>query len=233
MKNVCKICNAKNACKNCTIQSQAVLKLTEEQIELLSSNSVFAKFRKGDPLIKQGLLSTNVVFLSKGLAKIHITGPYHEQIVRIAKSPCFLGLTATIGKKINQYSVTAIENIEVCLIDINKFNYLLKKNSDFVYEIMVEICSDELEAYYRCANRTQKQTRGKIADVLLEFADFYSSKKYKIPLTQEDFGNLVDSSRESVSRVLNEFEKDGIIHYLKKQVEILNKEKLLMISMNG
>jgi CRP/FNR family transcriptional regulator len=76
--------------------------------------------------------------------------------------------------------------------------------------------------------------RGKIADVLIELSErIYNSDIFKIPLTQEDLGNLVDSSRESVSRVLTEFEKDGIIKLSGKKVEIINKHSLSLISANG
>jgi CRP/FNR family transcriptional regulator len=221
-------------CKLCEIKSKAASKLSEEEIEKLSFSCALVKFRKGDSLIKQGTFSTNVAYLRKGLAKVHIAGPYHEQIVRIVKSPGYLGLPTTFGDKINQYSVTAIETSEVCFIDIDTFRYLLKANHDFSYEILLEVCRNELEVFHRCANRTQKQMRGKIADVLIEMSErIYCSDIFNIPLNQEDLGNLVDSSRESVSRVLNEFEKDGIIKISGKKVEILNKKSLLMISANG
>ena len=224
----------KNECKRCKIKSRAALKLSDEEIEKLSFNCALTSFRKGDPLIKQGTFSTNIVYLRSGLAKVHIAGPYHEQIVRIVKAPSYLALPTTFGDKINQYSVTVIEAAEVCFIDINTFRYLLKVNHDFSYEIMLELCNNELEVFHRCANRTQKQMRGKIADVLIELSDYvYNSNIFTIPLIQEDLGNLVDSSRESVSRVLTEFEKDGIIRLSGKKVEIINKKSLLLISANG
>ena len=99
---------------------------------------------------------------------------------------------------------------------------------------MLELCRNELEVFCRCANRTQKQIRGKIADVLLEFSDkIYNSAIFTLPITQEDLGDLVDSSRESISRVLAEFDKDGIIKIAGKKIEILNKKSLLLISANG
>jgi len=224
----------KNDCTGCAIKSKAVSKLSEEEIEKLSFSCALVKFRQGDSLIRQGTFSTNVAYLRSGLAKIHIAGPYHEQIVRIVKAPSYLGLPTTFGDKINQYSVTVIEAAEVCFIDIDTFRYLLKANHNFSYEILLEICNNELEVFHRCANRTQKQMRGKIADVLLEFSDrIYNSGIFKIPLNQEDLGNLVDSSRESISRVLTEFEKDGIIRLSGKKVEIINKKSLELISSNG
>jgi CRP-like cAMP-binding protein len=224
----------KNECITCKLRSIAASKLSDEQIEKLSFNCAPVKFHKGDSVIVQGALSTNVAYLRSGLAKIHITGPYHEQIIRVINAPTYLGLPTTFGDKTNQYSVTVIKEAEVCFIDITTFRELLKSNPDFSYEIMLEVCRNELEAFHRCANRTQKQVRGKISDVILEFSEkFYNSDSFILPLNQEDIGNLVDSSRESVSRVLNEFEKDRIISVAGKKIEILNKKSLRMISANG
>lgn len=223
-----------NECKICSIKSRAASKLIDSEIEKLSSNCTLVKFQKGDPLIKQGTFSTNIAYLRRGLAKIHIEGPYHEQIVRIVKSPSYLGLPTTIGDKINQYSVTIIGDSEVCFINIDAFRELLRSNNDFAYEIVLELCRNELDAFCRCANRTQKQVRGKIADVLLEFSDkIYNSSVFTLPVTQEELGDLIDSSRESISRVLTEFDKDGIIKLTGKKIEILNKKSLLLISSKG
>jgi len=224
----------KNECRLCKIKSLAALKLNDDEIDKLSFNCAFVKLRKGDSLIKQGTFSTNVAYLRSGLVKLHIAGPYYEQIVRIVKAPGYLGLPTTFGDKINQYSVSVIEEAEVCFIDLTTFRNLLRSNPDFAYEIMIDICKNELEVYYKCANRTQKQIRGKIADVLLDMSDkIYNYDSFTIPLNQEEIGNLVDSSRESVSRVFNEFEKDGIISASGKRIKVINKESLRMISAKG
>ena len=221
-------------CAFCPLRSKTSLRLSDEDREKLTLNCAMVKFRKGDIVIRQGTLSTNVAYLISGLAKIHITGPYHEQVVRVVKAPSYLGLPTTFGDKINQYSVTVIENSEVCFIDINVFRHLLRDNPDFSYEIILDLCKSELEVYNRCANRTQKQIRGKIADVLIEFSEkIFNAGSFTLPLTQEEIGNLVDSSRESVSKVLTEFDKDGIIKISAKKIEILNKKALLMISSKG
>jgi CRP-like cAMP-binding protein len=224
----------KSECKFCSIKSKAASTLSEEEIEKLSCNCALVIFRKGDPIIKQGTFSTNVAYLRSGLAKVHIAGPHHEQIIRLIKAPSYLGLPTTFGDKINQYSVTVVEKSEVCFIDMAIFRFLLSRNQDFSYEIMIELCRKELEIFSRCANRTQKQVRGKIADVLLEMSDqIYNSSIFTMPVNQEEIGGLVDSSRESVSRVITEFEKDGLIRIAKKKVEILNKKSLQLVSANG
>lgn len=221
-------------CKNCPFNSKAAATLCDTSFEQLSENHLVLKFKKGDTIIKQGMYSTNVVFLRTGLAKIHLTGPYHEQIVKLVKAPTYLGLPTTFGDKINQYSVTSVSDVEVCFIDVEVFQTILNENRDFSHEIILELCRNELESFRRCANRTQKLIRGNMADALLEFSDkIFMSDIFTLPLSQSDLANLVDTSRESVSRVMTEFDKDGIIKVTGKTIEILNKKSLKLISQNG
>jgi CRP/FNR family transcriptional regulator len=73
-----------------------------------------------------------------------------------------------------------------------------------------------------------------MADVLLEFSEkIFISDSFTMPLSQSDLANLIDTSRESVSRVMTEFDKDGIIKVNGKQIEIVNKKSLKLISQNG
>lgn len=221
-------------CSLCPYISVAEAKLDGCQLKQLSENHIVVGFKKGDSIIKQGTYSTNIIFLRKGLVKIHITGPYSEQIVKLAKPPTYLGLPTTFGAKVNQYSITALEDCEVCFIDITVFRNLLKESEHFSYEIIQALCRYEIESFRRCANRTQKLTRGNLADVLLDFANnIFQSDVFTVPISQTEIGNLIDTSRESVSRMLSEFEKDGIIRTTGKQMEIVNKKSLELISQNG
>lgn len=221
-------------CENCSCHAKSSLLMCGQCLDALNSNHAVVRFAKGDSIIKQGTYSTNVAFLREGLAKMHLKGPSYEQITRIVKAPSYLGLATTFGNNINQYSLTAISDAEVCFIDITIFRKLLKENYQFSFGIIKELCQNELESFRHCANRTQKQTRGNLADVLLEFSDsIFESDIFTLPLSQSEISNLIDSSRESVSRMLSELCKDGIIKMTGKQIEILNKRSLVLISQNA
>lgn len=223
-----------NDCKTCPFNSKATSTLSDCNFEQLSSNHIVLTFKKGDSIIKQGMYSTNVVFLRKGLSKIHLTGPYHEQIVRLVKSPSYLGLPTTFGDKVNQYSVTAVTDVEVCFIDVHVFQNILNENREFSNEIIIELCKNELDSFKRCANRTQKLVRGNMADVLLEMSNkIFNSDSFVLPVSQAELANLIDTSRESVSRILAEFDKDQIISMEGKRITITNKNSLELISKNG
>ena len=223
-----------NDCRNCPFKTTATSMLSEMSLDQLTSNHLELKLKKGDSIIKQGTYSTNVIFLRTGLAKIHIAGPYNEQIVKMVNAPSYLGLPTTFGSKINQYSVTAVSDAEVCFIDLEIFQSILDENKEFTRELIQVFCKNELESFRRCANRTQKLIRGNMADAILEFSDIiFKSDTFILPLSQAEFANLVDTSRESVSRVLAEFDKDGIIKISGKHVEILDKTRLILVSQNG
>ncbi len=223
-----------NDCKYCPFNTKISDIFSDYCFEQLSANHAVVSFAKGDSIIKQGALSTNVVFLRKGLVKIHLKGPSREQIVRLVKAPTYLGLPTTFGDKINQYSVSAVSDVEACFIDMNVFQNLLQRNHTFAYQIILELCQNDLESYRRCANRTQKQSRGNLADVLLEFSNhIFESDNFILPISQSELGSLIDTSRESISRFLSEFDKDGIITYEGKKIIILNKRLLKLISENG
>jgi len=224
---------AKN-CIGCDFKCLVSEFLNEEEQKKLLVGHVSIKFKRGDPIIVQGMFSTNIAYLKTGLAKTHIKGPHHEHIVRIVNKSNYLGLPTTVGDKVNQYSVTAIMDSEVCFIDISLFKKLLLTNPNFANQILLVVCKNEMEAYYRYANKAQKQAKGRVADVLLMFADeIFQRDIFPVLLSQEEIANMVDTSRESVSRVLTEFAKDGIITITGKQIEIINRKLLLLISANG
>lgn len=228
------ICIMIHNCNDCPFNVRMRDSLNTESIDELNANHITVPFKKGDTIIQQGNFSTNVAFLRSGLVKVHITGPTREHIVKIKKAPTYLGLPTTFAEKINRYSVSAISDAEVCFIDIDVFKKLLKNNDKFAFEIIVDLSKYELDSFTKCANRTQKQSRGNIAGVLLDFSDkFFNSDEFDCPITQAEIGNLIDTTRESVSRVLTEFDKDGIIKMQGKKIEILNKNSLELISKNG
>jgi len=221
-------------CKYCPFHKEVAEIFDDDCFEQLSANHAVVNFVKGNSIIKQGALSTNVVFLRKGLVKIHLAGPSREQIVRLVKAPTYLGLPTTLGDKINQYSISAVSDVEVCFIDIRTFQNLLQQSPTFAYQIILQLCQHDIESYQRCANRTQKQLRGNLADVLLELSNnIFESDSFMFPVSQTELGCLIDASRESISRFLGEFDKDGIISLKGKQITILNKRMLQLVSANG
>ena len=222
------------SCQTCKIKSSAAETLSKKELERLENNCVEVNFKKGDIIFKQGAFSSNIIYLKAGLVKQSITGPKAKQIIKITKAQSYLGIPTTFHEKINQYSATAIDNTTVCFIDNELFRNFVQENGKFAYEIIVDLCRNEVNSYIGCVNRTQKNVNGRLADALLFFYnEIFECDVFTLPLKRSELGNFIDSTRESVSRVLTEFHNEGIIKLKGKNIKILNKDLLEMISRNG
>ena len=221
-------------CSDCPIKSAASKNLTIKEFEILETNSARVNFKKGEIIFKQDALSLNVVYLRSGLVKIHMKGPSHEKILRIMKAPSYLGIPTSMGEKINQFSATAIEDTSVCFIDSNIFRNFIYTNGRFAYEVILELCRNELFDYQRYASLAQKQIAGLVAETLLCFSDkIYESDHFNIPITRSDMADLIGTSRESVSRVLTDMNNEKIIELDSSSLTILKRELLQQISEKG
>jgi len=221
-------------CSYCTHKSKAAQSLGMNELEKLGHSCNSVTFKKGDRIMIQDALSYNIVFVKDGLIKVHVMGPEREQILKIAKGPCYLGIPTTVGAKVNQYSATAIMETNVCFIGVEIFKEFITNNGQFAYEIILEMCKNELYNFKKCINQLQKQGPGKIAEALLYFAEnVFDNLNFELPLTRNELGDLTCTSRETVSRILTDFDVNKVISVNKKHIKILNQKKLKLISEIG
>ncbi len=219
-------------CLNCQFKSFATTTLNVKQMMYLQDNCSTTTFKNGEIIFKEGALSLNVAYIKSGLVKLHMHGlGGREQILKIIKSPNYLGIPTTVSDKINQYSVTALEETTVCFIDLDTFKNLLLDNKQFAFQIIVDLCQKELDNFKSCLYKIQKQSAGLLADALLNFAiSIYNSLEYEMPLSRQELADLVGTSRENISRTLSEFHKNGLIDIQKRKIKILDIKRLKLIS---
>jgi len=221
-------------CRDCINKSPAAKLLNNDELDFMARNRVEVNFKKGDIIFKQDSYSTNVVYLKAGLVKIHMQGPFKEKILRIVKAPSYLGIPTTFGDKINHYSATAIDATTVCFIDANEFKQLIYGNGKFAYEIIIELCRNELIDDLRCVNQSQKQIPGRIAETLLSLSqNIYNKNTFILPLSRNEMGDLIGTSRESISRIMSDLCNEGVIDLKAKEITILKPELLEQISKKG
>lgn len=221
-------------CRICSFKSPAAEFLSTLELEALESNCAQINFKKGDVIFREGTLATNIAYLKTGLVKIHMKGPAGDKILRLMKAPAYLGLPTTFADKVNNYSATALIDSHICFISLDTFRDFIFKNGSFAYEIILDLCQNELKDYQRYANMSQKQLPGRVAEILLCMShELFKSNKFELPLNNSELSDFVSSSRESVNRQLSDFSKDGIISMNKKELTILREDLLEKISLKG
>jgi CRP-like cAMP-binding protein len=222
-------------CRDCSEKSCAAAVLGPLEITQINENSMEAEFRKGDILIHEGSLNSNIIYLKSGLVKEYVkTSDNKEQILQIVKKYSYLGLQSLFGDRVNHYSYAALENIKVCYIDVNIFNRLIRENGEFAYQILVSVSRDSLNNFHRFMSQSQKKTYGKLADSILYFSKIiYDDIEFELPFTRQELADLIGISRESATRVLLKLKEDGIISVDERRIRINKLEVLQQISRNG
>jgi len=224
----------KSPCTTCHFISKAARVLTDVELETLESKCAQVSYRKGEVIFKQDALSTNIIYIKTGLIKLHMASKNRDQIIKIVKAPAYTGIPTTFAENINQYSATALQDTVACFIDVNAFKTFINNNGDFAFEIIINLCQDSLENYKRCVNRNQKKTPGRVAETLLFFAEkIFDREEFEFPLSRNDLADLICSSRESVSRIINDFNTDGLISLEGKNIAIKNRKLLEQVAKNG
>lgn len=222
-------------CKICQYASCAIAELSASELDLMSENITRTQFLPGEQLFKQDTLSAHIIYIQKGLVKVHKQAPDNKDcILKIATAPAYLGLSTIFGDSINRFSATALEATTACFIDISTFKHLIYTNGRFAYEIIADVSRDELDIFNRFVSRMHKQIPGRLAGALIYFAEkVYQKDAFKLPLTRFELAEFIGASRESVTRHLSMLKDDGIIDLQKNRISILNFESLERIYQAG
>jgi len=122
----------------------------------------------------------------------------------------------------------------VKLIEISAFKKLIEHNGKFANQVISMLAENTVIINGRFFCLTQKQTYGRLADVLLCLAQrIYKQDRFPLQLTRKDLAELASMSVESTTRILTKFKEEGLISINSDSLEILDSEKLNEISQIG
>ena len=162
-------------------------------------------------------------------------GAQESLILKIIPEDNIIGLTSLFHEtNVFQYSVVAYVDSVVKLMDINTFRKLLAENAKFASEIINILNANTVQTYGRFYCLTQKQSYGRLADIILCLSDrIYRKTEFELLLSRKDFAELSGMTTENVIRMLKKFKDDGIIEIKGKVFKILKYDLLRKISNYG
>lgn len=217
-------------CKNCTYKSCLINSL------LFGNNSIqpevaLVNYRKNEILKKQGTFANHILFVRKGYVKLYRECDDKNLVLKIVAPETSIGIEAISGNKINQYSVSSINNSEVCQIDRKTIIPALANNTDALERIFNSIYTNEQELLSRFTSLTQKQLHGRLADAILYLSDqVYKSDNFEFYLTRKDLAELTSMSTESAIKIFKEFQNDNLVSLENNRLQIISKDLLQRIS---
>lgn len=230
-----KIRNDIPSCKTCVYRNLLFGDLNDIEYNLVNENRQELLFKRGEIIKRQGDPVNSFLYLRKGLVKLYKTDfNRKDHILSINHPGDFVSLLSIFSEKEYKYSIAALEDTLVCLVDVEVLKHLISSNGKFSMRIMKKMSQISDSIIETRFEQSQKQVKGRVAHLLLFFANqVYHKHEFILHLTRREIGELISITTENTIRTLSEFRKDGIIEIDGKKITILDNDRLMSINKGG
>ena len=210
--------------------------ISSDEFKKIEKTSLFLHFKKGETILKQGHQPTHIAFLQSGIVKFNFCSENNDKntILTLVAAPKILGGANLFYKDNNLFSIVAVEDCEVFLIESNVLYQLLKDNGNFavaLFQLASDMFKRSILNFISVAN---KQKEARIADVFIYLAEeIYFGASFKLSLTRKEIAEYACCSVENVIMTLSKWQHEGIVSSSGKNFEITDMGKLKHISRVG
>ncbi len=191
--------------------------LSKESLESLDRVSYLNTYPPGAILFVEGQTQRGVYILCKGQAKLSVVSEEGRTlIIKIAGPGEVLGISSAVSGRPYEVTVETLSPCEVNFIRTEDFRRLLQTDSDICLR-----AAQQMSLQYRNACRElrwvglSRSADWRVASLMLVLAEERGTPGpipgFKMTLTHEGLAQMVGTTRETVTRVIARFRKQGFI----------------------
>jgi CRP/FNR family transcriptional regulator, cyclic AMP receptor protein len=220
-------------CLRCSARAdRPFCNMSAEAVDALDAITFTSVYPKGSVLFAEGERPRGVFIICSGRVKLMTSSSEGKTLIlRIAEPGEVLGLSSAVADR--AYEVSA-ETLEPCQINA-------VRRDDFVRFITehVEACMHSAEQLSSAYNSAQKEIRNlglsqttgeRLARLLLDWSAKGEKRKdgvrLQVLLTHEEMAEMIGTTRETVTRLLSDLKKKGILEIKGATFIIKNPEAL-------
>ncbi len=225
----------KFGCEDCEFKKMSCLYVEPDSFEEFRQQSIKLSFSKGETIFKQGGKSGGLLFLHEGIVKFcYQYDSGSNYIMTIVRGPKLLGGANLFFKSVNIFSITAMEDSRVCMLDSAAFMKLAIGNPAYFLALVENTMDMFQDAIFNFISLAHNHVNGRIATILLYLhKNVYNGQGYSFTVSRKEIAEFAACSHENVINTLSRFRKEGIIEFHGKEIEIINIDLLEEISRKG
>ena len=222
-------------CASCDFRDVVFSYLDDASIDDLCDHKEEQFFHKGEIINHEGEKISTFKYLKSGLVKLYRRTPTgEEQVITITRPFEFVSNMSIFSEERYQYSVSALEDSVVCMVKLDFIKELFLKNGAFAMGLLTKISMINDKIISQTLDIRQKNLIGRVAYVLLYFTkEIYKSRVFDLPVSRKEIADYIGMSTANVIRTLSDFKREGIIRVFGKTIEVVEIEKLEVISKRG
>jgi CRP/FNR family transcriptional regulator len=187
-----------------------------------------AKIRKGQDVFVEGDQVDSIALLTSGVVRVYKIGETGREITlyRFGNGQsCILTANAILSQKTFPAIATVEEDAEAVMIPAEIFrDWVVRYDlwQEFVFDLLSQRLSTVMEIVEEVAFRRMD---ARVASLLLDRVRVQNP----IRITHQEIASELGSSREVISRLLEDFSERGFIRSSRGEIELLDREGLVSI----
>jgi CRP-like cAMP-binding protein len=203
------------------------------QIRQLCIITGFKKAQKGEIIYFSSSDLPRIFLLKKGNIKIVAVDEDGNETIKdiIQKGDLFGELTLEADSQSNEYAKVLSDDVAICSFLMSDFEDLLLRNPSLAlsYTKFVGLKMKRIKNSY--ANLISKDAKTRLFQFLNDWAEKEGVRTENTVvidnyLTQNDIAQIICTSRQTATQLLNEMETNGAIRYSRKEIIIPDISKL-------
>ena len=191
--------------------------LSDQELEKIAALGVRKKYKKGSIILLEEETGAALFVIVSGKVKIvRMDDDGREVILSILGGSDFFGEMAILDGLTRSASVVATSKSELFMIHRRDFLKLLNDFPMVAIALLRELTGRLRKADAQIKSLSLKDAAGRVANVVLQLADeigMFRKGRVEIdelPL-QQDLANMAGTSRETISRMIHKFIKEGYL----------------------
>lgn len=188
--------------------------LTQAQAESVADAVIKRRYKRGELIVEQGKKSNFLAIVLTGRARVITQDNRGREVILATMNPGdYVGEMSLIDNQPHSATVRAEVQTDVLILGRVEFARCLPENTSMAYAVMKGLVQRLRQADRKIESLALMDVYGRVARVLLEFAQEDRSGRMVIRerVSRQDVAKMIGASREMVSRVMKDLEDRGFI----------------------
>lgn len=209
--------------------------LPEEDKKELREISHMTSYRKHEPICFPGQPADTVYLLKEGRVKIsRVNKKGQEATICLLEPGEIFGEVEAMDGAPRETLVQALEPVLVCEIARENFLRFVDRCPTVGIHILKKIGGRLKDIESKFGDLVFHSAPARLAKLLLQLGDSMGERgqgtiRLNVRLTHQNLANLIGTSRETVSALLGQFQRQGLLIQDRRQICLLNTDELANI----
>src|SRR5215467_13985282 len=196
--------------KECMLAMDICCELVRAAMAAFEQQTEMRTCRKGQLLYSQEDRAEVLFLVKRGRVQLYRLTPSGKRLdLAVIEPGAFFGEMPLVGESLRHTFAEATEDSLICVMSRSDIERLMRERSEVALR-MIEVLSRRLAlCEARLEEMAYRSVPARIAAVLLRLSQGQHGKV--VSITHQELGDMIGALRESVTKILDDFQRDGLV----------------------